>query len=182
MFQTLHIRARSTGPQRRAGLILTPIGSWIEHTLDDGDQIVTAQTLKALIADPAITVELGEAKPDGDGYNWHPAPPLEALDEVIAALSVLDQAAQAPDPEDAQDTPPQSEGAEEAQPQPDAGAGSAEGAAAPTNGGDHAATDNQPEPAEVVSPEPNAPESGSEAGDAPAPVPATKPAKAPKAK
>jgi len=80
------LRVKSSGPLRRAGLNLAPVGAW--HICGMQRTPQGAQTALALVLDPNIQVQVGE--PDGQdekGENrfiWHPAPNADDLRAYIA--------------------------------------------------------------------------------------------------
>ena len=77
--ETIDIRAKSIGAQRRGGLHLAPLGIWHEFTLPFG--IEAFETFLALATDPKVAAEIK----DQDG-NWHPMPDAETTREAIATF------------------------------------------------------------------------------------------------
>ena len=92
----LAIRARSGSVQRRAGLVLAPLGHWVlDHITRD---VEGARRLLALVETPGITVQYGDPRSEETGvwlndYDWSPA---ITLDEARAIFEHV-QAAESDD-------------------------------------------------------------------------------------
>ncbi len=84
----LTIRARSTGPARRGGISLLPLGAWVTHELTK--TVADARALLVLVEDAKVEVQLGRPKDTGEGegpaFDWMPAPTAEQLRPMIAEL------------------------------------------------------------------------------------------------
>jgi hypothetical protein len=96
--ENVTIRTKSSGPLRRAGLLLAPLGQWVEHQISS-NMLTGLTTVLALVCDPKVEVAMGLRGPDGT-VVFNPAPTeadiraalanIEDSDEVIQSAAVVE--------------------------------------------------------------------------------------------